>query len=75
MKRSGDRFEIFKDKNTGLWHWHLWASNSPSITPTGKSGRGYKSRPQVIKAVDSARRAAIGAKVEPVEVDKPYGAN
>lgn len=69
MNRSGDRFEYFKSGR--LWYWHLVVAHSPSPIPAAKSGRGYSSKKQVLKAIRSARLAAKGAKEAPFLVDAP----
>ena len=61
---KGDRFVIYKDEN--LWHWKLWVSNSPSITPAAKSGRGYRSENAAKNAIRKARWAAANAPDEPI---------
>lgn len=64
MKGKGDRFVVFKEG--ALWHWHLRVANSPSRDPVAMSGRGYRSRRLVLKAIESAKRAARKAPPEPV---------
>ena len=67
MRRKGDRFEVFKDGT--LWYWQLMVAHSPSPIPVAKSGRGYRSRNQALKAIRSARMAAAGAKEEPIVIE------
>lgn len=69
MKRSGDRFEVFKVGK--LWYWHLVVAHSPSPIPVAKSGRGYPSKQAALKAIKSARLAVAGAKGEPILLDEP----
>lgn len=68
MKRSGDRFEIFKVGK--LWYWHLQGANYPT-GPIAKSGQGYTSRTAVVNAIRSAQSAARGANGVPVEREAP----
>ena len=67
MKGKGDRFEVFKEGR--LWYWHLVVAHSPSPIPVAKSGRGYASKKKALKAIKSARMAAVGAKGEPVMIE------
>ena len=67
MKRKGDRFEVFKDGR--LWYWHLVVAHSPSPIPVAKSGRGYTSKNNALKAIKSARMAAAGARDQPIVIE------
>jgi hypothetical protein len=69
MKRSGDRFEILKEGSR--WYWQLVIAHSPSLVPAARSGRGYASRPAVLKAVRLAQLAAVAAKGDPIFVEVP----
>ena len=68
MKRTGDRFEVFKDGTR--WYWRLIVSHSPSPTPVAKSGRGYPSLNTALAAVKSARLAAASAPSDPVVIER-----
>lgn len=68
MKRSGDRFEVFKVGK--LWYWQLEGANYPT-GPIAKSGRGYQSKTAVVNALRSAQSAARGASGIPIEREAP----
>ena len=68
MERKGDRFEVFRDGR--LWYWRLVVSHSPSPTPVARSGRGYRSKPEVLAAIKSARLASAASPADPIFVDR-----
>ena len=64
-KLSGDRFEIYRMGR--LWHWRLVIAHSPFNTPAAVSGRGYPSKPAVLRAIAKAIAAAAAASKRDVE--------
>lgn len=68
MKRSGHRFEIFREG--GLWYWQLQGAYFPS-GPIAKSGRGYTTRQAAVRSIESAKWAAARAPSEPILREAP----
>lgn len=74
MKKTGDRFEIFKIGRR--WHWYLEGGNFPTGPIARCRKEGYPSKQAAISSIQSARSAAIGASGNPIILDHaPSSAN
>jgi uncharacterized protein YegP (UPF0339 family) len=51
------RFEVYKSKKSGKWHWRL-ISSSDTIAD---SGQGYASKEGAMEGIAAVKRAADGA--------------
>ena len=66
----GDHFEVFNV--SGRWHWRLYGGHYPSGAIAYSRPEGYSSRADALSSIESAQKAAVGAKGRPVaEVDVP----